>query len=523
MPWLVFAVAVVLGMFVYAAFRRDNRHIWYTTDHDRSAHYEFALNLALGVRHGDVLGVLHHLDGARVWGPLHGILLAVVEMVAGPDLRLAVLPSLCAWIASVVLAFLLARRLLPAYGTAAGVAAALCVLQSPGHRAFAVDVMLESLGGALTLLCLLRYLIAVQEDDLRNFRWLGLSLTLLFLTKTNYWLMIVLGLLLGEGVRHPAFAWACIQVGRRFVFRRDWIVGQLRSPWTWMTFAALGTSLATVVTGGTTLTLGSLRINATSGINAVHLAYAIVFVRVALWWRRNGIGAALAARYPAWRFLADWHAIPVAVYFMLPKRLGYFLWYVSPANSTHGRPGGVLEGARYYLQAFADDYHAAHWLTPLALIGVLLAVAFVRRWRTGAPAILLYLFLIALATCKHPMLKNRHAFPWVAILWVVAASAASACAVSWRRPCAPASLSPSPRACLRTATPRNAASASICRASSTSPTRICPPSRTRAGRRSFRTSTRRFCCRGRIRKNTESRTPPSRSRTSTRPIPIRRS
>ena len=157
-------------------------------------------------------------------------------------------------------------------------------------------------------------------------------------------------------------------------------------------------------------------------MNAIHVAYAIVFVRVALWWRRNGIGANLAARYPAWRCLADWHAVPVALYFMLPKRFGYFLWFVSPANSDHARAGGVFEGVRYYLQGLADDYNAVPWLTPVALLGVLIALVFVRRMRTGRWRFLLFLFLIALATCKHPMLKYRHAFPWVAVLWVVAAA-----------------------------------------------------------------------------------------------------
>src|SRR2546425_535233 len=83
-------------------------------------------------------------------------------------------------LATVILGFLIGRRLLPEAGTAAGLLAAIFIMLSPAHRAFATDIMLESMGAALTLLCLLRYLIAVQENHPARGRWLGLSLTLLF-------------------------------------------------------------------------------------------------------------------------------------------------------------------------------------------------------------------------------------------------------------------------------------------------------------------------------------------------------
>jgi hypothetical protein len=37
--------------------------------------------------------LLHNLDGARVWGPLHGVLVGVIEAVMGIDFRLGVLPA----------------------------------------------------------------------------------------------------------------------------------------------------------------------------------------------------------------------------------------------------------------------------------------------------------------------------------------------------------------------------------------------------------------------------------------------
>ena len=53
--------------------------------------------------------------------------------------------------ASSSLAFVLAMRLAPRFKPIAGAVALLFALASPAHRAYAVDVMIESMGAALTL------------------------------------------------------------------------------------------------------------------------------------------------------------------------------------------------------------------------------------------------------------------------------------------------------------------------------------------------------------------------------------
>src|ERR1051326_4001367 len=191
-------IALCLAGLAYERFLDDPRQLWTVGMHDRNAHYLFGLNVALDLRKGDVLQFWHDLDGARIWGPLHGLVTGVILAIAGPDYRLAVLPSLAAWIGTAVVAFLLARRLVPTGGNLAGGAAALFVIASPAYRAFATDIMLESSGAFLTLLALYFYVCTKQSLAAGAGRGLGLALTALFLLKYNYWILALGPLVLVE-------------------------------------------------------------------------------------------------------------------------------------------------------------------------------------------------------------------------------------------------------------------------------------------------------------------------------------
>ena len=160
----VAALVVSLSALLYARFLTQPRQLWTNSTHDRNAHYLTALTMAEAVRHGRPYVLLREVNGARVWGPLHGLLAAAVLAVGGFDYRLAVLPSLAGWVATALFAFLAARRAAPRYGNLAGLAALLLVLAGPAHRGYATDIMLESLGACLSLAVLYFYLVTVQEE-----------------------------------------------------------------------------------------------------------------------------------------------------------------------------------------------------------------------------------------------------------------------------------------------------------------------------------------------------------------------
>ena len=88
--------------------------------HDRHARYDFGLNMGLDLRHGDLGHFFSELHRSQTWGILHGLLLAVIEALGGPSIRLAVLPSLLSWIGTAQFGFLAARRLAPHSATSPG-------------------------------------------------------------------------------------------------------------------------------------------------------------------------------------------------------------------------------------------------------------------------------------------------------------------------------------------------------------------------------------------------------------------
>jgi hypothetical protein len=130
---------------------------------------------------------------------------AATQRAGGPDYRLAVLPSLAAWVGTIVLAFLCARRLAPGLPNGAGAMAAALVAASPGMRAFATDIMLESLGACLSLGVLYAAVRYVATPTRSSARWLALALTLLFYEKYNYWFLVVLALGLTVATALPSW------------------------------------------------------------------------------------------------------------------------------------------------------------------------------------------------------------------------------------------------------------------------------------------------------------------------------
>ena len=419
---LVLVATLALGAFIYSGFRARANELWWWMGHDRHAHYTYGLNVAMDLKTGDLARLAHDFDGMRVWGPLHPFLEATVQLMAGPDQRLAVLPSMLGWVLTVFCAFLIPRRLLTSGGTAAGLIAGFLVAISPAHRAFATDVMYESLGAGLSLAVIYLYLATVQEQTRRYAILLGLTLSALFLHKYNYWLLVIFGLIAGEFFRQPK-AW--LQYGLSLC-QRDrlptWFVSELKQPLTWIAFVLAGCAGYVAVTGGGVITVAGVRVSFTEPHNLVHAAYVAVFIRFLFWWRKTGREWSLGLPTGLHEVML-WHGGVVAIWFLLPKRLSYFLWFLSPANNDQQRESvPFMHGLPHYLNAFQEDYLTVPWGAYLAGAMLVLALLAWFRFKPGAAGLFLFLAIATYLTCQHPMLKHRFMHSWVAAVWVLGAT-----------------------------------------------------------------------------------------------------
>ena len=424
---LVIAAALALGAFHYWQFLQNPRPRWNGIVHDRSGHYEFAQTLAIAVRQADPVAFFSTLEKAKVWPPVHGLCAAAVLAIGGIDYRLAVLPSLAGWIATVVFGFLLARRISASNGNAAGVIAATLILASPAHRIYAVDIMLESLGAALTMMALYFYAAAKQEPSVRAWRRLAITLTVLFFEKYNYWLLVVFALAAAELAGWSAADWKrSAGVFTRFDWRRA-IRAEMREPLTWVFCAIVAITLAIFLLKPEPLKFGGKPVSLYPPNNLVTLAYAVLFFRVL----KSGIVRRIVA--PAQKQLAVWHILPIAISFLLPRRLSAFAWFLGPLNRSERSTPPVLDTAAFYVRSLSVDYHAAIWSTLLAALLFALALVFYRRLRPGALAVVILVLISAALALLHPNQKSRYLHSWPPAFWLVGAAGLVGCLNGARR------------------------------------------------------------------------------------------
>ena len=201
--WCAVALAGLLAALQYFTFLPHESSLWTDPVHDRNTHYLLGVQIAYDVRHGHIGGLFRDLNGARVWPPLHGLILGGILTVTGSETKFAVLPSVLAWAGLLVAAFAAARRISPTAGNLAGLIALLLAAASPSHRAFAVDAMLESLGTCLSLWAVERYLNLRGSSTKSAVRSFAVVLLGLFLTKYNYWALVCFGIAATEAVTRP--------------------------------------------------------------------------------------------------------------------------------------------------------------------------------------------------------------------------------------------------------------------------------------------------------------------------------
>jgi hypothetical protein len=441
---LVVAMALGVAGWAYGQFWPDARYLWWSPTHDRNAHYWMAQCVGLDLRNGDLVHLARDIERMRIWGPTFPLITGVVLALGGADYRLAALTSMAAWVGAAFFAFLVAKRVAPRGGDFAGAIAAVLIMASPAFHAFATDIMLEGPGACLSLIVVHAYLRARQQPSRAAYRWFAVAMTALFLLKCNYWLLALFALVATEACR-----WIGLLVGGRGSCRaeqdgsaefspspirtlgsidrgfvRSWCIAQLRHPLNWLLLIPLGLLILFAVRGPFTLPFG-LRIR--SADTLADVAYWIAFLRLFMAWLR--LGRSWLCERSTWAVtIADWHLWPTAAWFLLPKRIGLFVWYLT-RNHGPGEGDGFVGRIVAYAQALATDYVPG--VAILVLVVVLTAVTFLlaRRLRPGAAFLLWFIVVSAGLTALQSTCRSRFLHSWIAATWVTAGVGAALCVV----------------------------------------------------------------------------------------------
>jgi hypothetical protein len=404
------AVLVVAG-WMLAAYWGDAGALWRDPYHDRNSHFAAGLGIALALRTGDAAGLFLDLVQPSVWPPLQALLLGGWMAVAGPDLRWAVLPALAGWVVALLGLWPLCRAAAPGRADgalAAGIAIALG-LGSPAFRLLGADAMQEALGAALSVLVL-----AVALRRPLHWRMLALLLTLLALHKYNYWAMAVAALLLA----HPRAVWRWGAGLLRGTTWRD----ALRDPVPRAGALVFGAAALLLPADPALRAGGVLLLPATAAAFAWGLA-ALAAARA----RRRRSAAFDAALGAGPRALLGWHALPVALWLMVPGKLTALLWFLAPTHRGATPPHGLLEGIAFHWQGFAQGFSAGPWLA-----GAILLLALAGSVRAPRPVTVFVALGIA-ALVVHPQLQWRFQASVLPAVWALAGiGAAWLVPAAWR-------------------------------------------------------------------------------------------
>jgi len=429
------SVAILFAAKMLAAYYAFPDLLWRGFYHDRNSHLSFGLDLALAVKTADPIWFFTELEKTKVWGPLHGLVLAVVLLIGGIDYRLAIVPSLIGWVLTIVFGAMSARRLFAdrIQGTFAAAVAITLTIGSPAFRLLASDVMLEGLGAGLSAIVLWAYL-AAHSDKENALRWrvLALALTLLFFHKANYWGLVAVSLAVAFLSEEPRrwLHWARQAAGKVDVSALA--RGGVRDPLL-IAFAVIVALVAYLYwRGPTAIVLFGRNVSLYPPGNLTTAAYAVLFLRLFLAWRAHRASISTTPG-PEGRALLFLHVVPVAVSFLLPKRLSAFLWFVGPSNNDWQHGYDPLGGISLYWSSFADGFHVSPWVAVLSLVLTAVAVTRMRHYPPGGRAVFVLVLVSLVGVVVHPHHQGRFLASWLFSVWI-AAGAGAAVLLDWLLP-----------------------------------------------------------------------------------------
>jgi Dolichyl-phosphate-mannose-protein mannosyltransferase len=421
---LVLIVASIFAASMLVNYAANPGELWYGLRHDRNVHFDAAIQLAVALQNFDVATFLGLLLEPHIWPPAADLSLAVVMILGGMDLRLAILPGLMSWTCVTTLVFLIARRLFSDRwtGNVAGALAVTFAVASPTFRLISADVMLEGPGAALTAFCLYAYIRARAKTAAGSERWWGIlaiTLTVLFFEKYNYWLMIALALaiayfsedLSGSLRWFRSLAAMAAPDTARAIFRDPFI------------FAAACLAILDVViyaSHPTTVDLFGVQAVVRDAWKDVATAiWAVLFVRAVLLWRKYRTTFDLALGF-AGRRMFYWHLFPIGIFFLIPKRIVDVLWFIGANWGQKPFSFHPLHAAAWQWLGFSQGFHVTPWIAALVLALAIVSAVGLGRLGVGARPLLLLAVLSGAAVILHPNQEWRFQASWIFSVWILA-------------------------------------------------------------------------------------------------------
>lgn len=259
------------------------------------------------------------------------------------------------------------------------------LMSSPFLLAYASVTMTEILGALAQLLVLLSYVRYREAPTPRAATLFAASLTVLFFTKYNYFVLLVAPLVLHEWLERTS-GW---NAARRLTELWRWTRRVLSSPTGAFVALYVAGLLIVVRTGGFDFRLMGQRISVHTIGNSGHVVLYLLLARLWYQHRRDRIDwGRLTSTDPRVRPLLVWFVAPVTIWLAspYPNHIRDF------SNLVINRPldeSTVAAGVAIYLDALRTTYFYSEWVLAFMVAAFVLAAV---RYR-GQPPLMQWLIL----------------------------------------------------------------------------------------------------------------------------------
>lgn len=388
--------------------------------------WDLATHLVLGwtdyhyLISGRIHRLLWDLWSQGYWPPVLSIYQMPFYLLFGGGMAAGLWSSLTAYVVmGLVGAALLWREWRRAAFLPAAIYLAL-LMSSPFLLAYASVTMTEMLGAAIQLVAILCYALYRERFDARTARAFAISLSVLFFTKYNYFVLLAAPLIiqewLGRTADRPASARLADLVGR---------LRRVRSSATGLLLVMYGALLFFISrTGGFEFHVLGRRIAVHSIGNSGHVVLYILLARLWYLHRRGRIDWRSLTAQPLADSLLRWFVVPVTIWFAVP----YPNHIRDFANLVFNRPLGdatIGRGLVTYLDALRGSYFYSPWVLLIAVVIFVVAAVRYRHQPAWMQCLIVAVPVQFAATAFHQTRFPRFLLLTVVLLCLAAAGEAA--------------------------------------------------------------------------------------------------
>lgn len=353
---------------------------------------------------------------------VHSYILSFFFLCSGTTVKAASRASLIAFAGCGILIFYLGKEAGGKLKNLCGLAAFFLLITSPTYLLFSTLIMLEIWGAFFTLLGLLLFIKAISSDSEKLYIFSYLAATILFFTKYNYGIYLIITIFIAETGLLPLSS-------RKFIKREISSFFKFKNLLAFSNLALLLiiiSFIAIIFTGGFEITLFGRKISFHHLQNPLYFLTALLVFKAVRYYKNNrGELAANLLRKHAGLIL--FIVIPILIWFLIPDNLEAFFSFAR-ARPADVQRQGIKTLSLANLICYPKIILNYYCLSPPVFIFIIIFYIFslltFKKESKAIKTMHLYFLISFGLMILHPYKEARFIFVILPVLWVISVAKA---------------------------------------------------------------------------------------------------